>query len=130
MDQKTEQGFYEGMPEMTNMEKIAFEQKEIRELDQEAIQRAKKEKQAKEEANLTIDDIPILRESPWLLGGPDSVAQQAALKQLERLVRAKDKNGFYNQFEPDGKVLNFIDKVYIESSLLQDRYYEQQAKLE
>ena len=129
MDQKTEQGFYEGMPEMTNMEKIAFEQKEIRELDQEAIQRAKKEKQAKEEANLTIDDIPILRESPWLLGGPDSVAQQAALKQLERLVRAKDKNGFYNQFEPDGKVLNFIDKVYIESSLLQDRFYEQQAKL-
>ena len=47
------------------------------------------------------------------------------MRQLEKLVEEKDSEGFYNQFERTGYTLNFMDKVYIESTILQDTARQQ-----
>lgn len=51
---------------------------------------------------LNIEDIPLLRDQPWLLGGKDSLAQKAALNQLKNLVIDKDRAGFYAKFALEG----------------------------
>ena len=49
----------------------------------------------------------------------------AGLRQLENLVREKDSTGFYDKFAAEGTTLTFMDKVYIESTILQDIAREQ-----
>ena len=71
-----------------------------------------------QEGNFKIEDFPIFKKEPWLLGGPSQAAQEAGMRQLEKLVRDKDAVGFYNKFERPGYTLNFMDKVYIESTIL------------
>ena len=50
------------------------------------------------------------------------------MRQLEKLVREKDASGFYNKFERPGYTLNFMDKVYIESTILQDTAHQQKQE--
>jgi len=55
---------------------LEIEQKEVLKLDQEQIARVNEAaKQVTNAESIRIEDIPILRESPWLLGGADAVAQ-------------------------------------------------------
>ena len=75
--------------------------------------------------HIKIEDIPVLKKEPWLLGGTSKGAQEAGMRQLEKLVEEKDSEGFYNQFERTGYTLNFMDKVYIESTILQDTARQQ-----
>ena len=78
-----------------------------------------------ETTNLRIEDLPLLRDQPWLLGGTNSAAQQAGLRELEKLVRQKDSQGFYDKYEREGYTLSFMDKVYFETTLLFDEAREQ-----
>ena len=72
------------------------------------------------EPTIRIEDIPVLSKRPELLGGVTTAAQKAGMRQLEELVKFKDSQGFYDQFSRDGIALSFFDKVYIESTILED----------
>ena len=52
------------------------------------------------------------------------------MRQLEELVRFKDSQGFYNKFAYEGQTLTFFDKVYIESTILDDMAREQRIEAE
>ena len=75
---------------------------------------------ALDEPTIRIGDLPVLRKRPELLGGVTTAAQKAGMRQLEELVKFKDSQGFYDQFSRDGITLTFFDKVYIESTILED----------
>ena len=83
------------------------------------------ESKGETKTNLRIEDLPLLRDQPWLLGGTNSAAQKAGLRELERLVRQKDSQGFYDQYEREGYTLSFMDKVYFETTMLFDEAREQ-----
>lgn len=40
------------------------------------------------------------------------------MRELEKLVLKKDAAGFYDSFAEEGESLSFMEKIYIESSLL------------
>ena len=84
---KIDQGFYQQQPDLTMNQMIALEQNEIHELDLDQISKANSQAdQSKGVGELKIEDLPILMESPWILGSTEATAQQAALRQFERLV--------------------------------------------
>lgn len=47
------------------------------------------------------------------------------MRKLEDQVRKKDAQGFYDTYSRPGYTLNFMDKIYIESTILFDMVNEQ-----
>ena len=62
--------------------------------------------------------------APWILGGDTKEEQEAGLRKLEQLVRSKDAQGFYDKYGRLGYTLNFMDKLYIESTIMMDKARE------
>ena len=64
----------------------------------------------------SIHFLPIFKQNPGLLSEP----HEASLLEIEQIVRFKDLKNFYSSYSNEGKELSFLDKVRIETELMQD----------